>query len=109
MQQDVGRAGHRRRGKGPDNGIGGQRGPQHVGLEPTFQNGPRGSRQQLDRRRQVPLQFGHGAVQSPERGRVAQPLADTHRARAAGSGKGSGAAWVSSGSSTCATRSRKAW
>ena len=53
VQQHVGAAGRTNRGERPDDRVGGQRGPQYVGLEPAFENRPGGTGEQFDRLGQI--------------------------------------------------------
>ena len=87
VQQDIGGSGRRRRRERADDGVGGERGAQRLGLEPAFEDRPRRARQQLDCRRQVRPQAAHPAIQRPQSRRVAEARSHAAAAPPAGAGQ----------------------
>src|SRR5262249_11547741 len=57
VEEHVGGPGHRRRGHGSDDGIGGEGGLELVGFEPAVEQSPRRARENLDGMHAVPTQL----------------------------------------------------
>ena len=76
VQQHVRAAGRADREERADDRVGGERGFEHVALEPAVENRPGGAGEQLDRLRQLGAQFAQRLVQRPQLLAVADAFAE---------------------------------